>query len=286
MFRPHLLGLGSRYKRVLLLMLPIAFLLVFFAYPIADVFRLAFTDFNVSAGGRLANFEWYFGNPDQRAILLRTFKSAFIVLVGCLFLGYPYAYLMTKVTSRTRLLLMAVVLLPFWTSLMVRTYSWVVIFGDQGPIAKFFGIFGLKVHLLGTVTAVTIAMIQIMLPFFILPLYSTLSRIDMNLMAAARSLGANSFSVFKNVYLPLSMPGVMAGSSIVFVISLGFYFTPALVGSPQNSFLSQSMVIQVQELLAFGRAGVMGIVLLVVTLVIMWAGAKIGQAASGRSSRL
>jgi putative spermidine/putrescine transport system permease protein len=268
----------DRWRWPLLAVLPIGFALVIFGYPVLEIFRRSFTDFMTAGESGLANYVWYFSSDAQMTILVRTFLVALLVTGLCLLLGYPYAYLMTLVGPKARLILLGLVLMPFWTSLMVRTYSWVVLMNDKGPIMSFLHDLGVgQFRLLGSTTAVTIGMTQVMLPFMILPLYALIKNIDRGLLLAAQSLGAKPRVAFRRIYLPLSVPGVLSGSTIVFIMSLGFYFTPALLGSPRNSLISQQIVTQVAELLAFGRGGAMALVLLAITLVLLWLGYRAGR---------
>jgi putative spermidine/putrescine transport system permease protein len=163
-----------------------------------------------------------------------------------------------------------VVLVPFWTSLMVRNYAWLVLLQDGGVVNDWLEWVGIgRLSLIGNVTGVVIGMSQVLLPFMVLPLYASLSTLDRRLLLAAEGLGAHPALAFARVYLPLSLPGALAGALMVFVLSLGFYITPALLGSPQNSLLSQHIVSQVNSLLAWGRGGAMAIVLLAVTFVLL-----------------
>ncbi|MPZ24830.1 MAG: ABC transporter permease subunit [Dehalococcoidia bacterium] len=264
-----------RDRWILVALIPLAFVAIFFAYPVVEMLRRSFTDFLTPAESGFSNYEWFLGSSVQLEILRRTFTSALLVTGICLVLGYPYAYLMTLVGWRWRVIMMAAVLMPFWTSVIVRNYSWIILLQDNGPVVSALEDLGLgSVRLLGTTTAVVIGMTQIMLPFMILPLYSVLSRIDRSLLLAAQSLGANPRVAFVRVYVPLSVPGIMAGSTIVFILALGFYFAPVLLGSPQNSLLSQQIVEQVSTLLAFGRGGAMALVLLILTLLLLGLGAR------------
>ena len=257
---------------------PVAVLAVFFGFPIATMFLRAVTDFVTPGEGGLDNFRWFFSSDAQMTILQRTFVTSLIVTTLCLAIGYPYAYLMTVVGTRWRLVMLSAVLMPFWTSLIVRTYSWMLLLGNNGPVVDLLHALGMHdVRILGTTTAVAIGMTQIMLPFLVLPLYSQLTQIDRTLLRAAQIHGATPRTAFRTVYLPLSVPGITAGCTIVFVISLGFYFTPALLGSPQNSLLSQQIVSQVGSLLAFGRGGAMALALLVATLLVLGAGSVVAR---------
>jgi len=254
----------------LLALLPLTFILVIFAYPVLQMFRLSFTEIFGDESGWFGNYHWYLSDPVQMKILRRTFLVSFWVTSLCLLLGFPYAYLMTRVGSKVRLLMLGAVLLPFWSSLVVRTYAWVVLLQDNGPIKDLLGVFGLdNLRLLGNTTGVTIGATQVLLPFLVLPLYATLSRIDLRLLDAARSLGAKPRAAFFRIYMPLAVPGMLAGALIVFILMLGFYFTPALLGSTGNSLISQQIVVQVNQLLAFGRGGAMALVLLLSTLLVV-----------------
>lgn len=268
-------GGGRSARRVpsagaLLIVVPLVFVAAVFVYPLAQMVWLSFTDFR--GGGPTGfwdNYAWFLGNGTQVGILRRTFGVAALVTVACLALGFPYAYLMTLVSPRTRLVMIAFVLLPFWSNLVVRTFAWVVLLRDSGPVPSLLRSVGIDVSLLGTTAGVTIGAAQVLLPFLILPLYAGLSGIDRRLLDAAQSLGARPSTAFARIYLPLAVPGILAGTSVVFILTLGFYFTPALLGSPGNSLVSQQIANQVSELLAFGRGGAMAMVVLLATLVAM-----------------
>lgn len=280
----------GRLKWPLTAALPVAFLGVFFGYPVALMFAQSLTDFVNPGESGLDNYEWFMTTASQLTILRRTFTTSLLVTVICLAIGFPYAYLMTVVGPRWRMVMIGAVLMPFWTSLIVRTYSWMILLGDSGPVVNLLGKLGFDdVRLLGTTTAVTIGMTQVMLPFLILPLYSQLTQIDRRLLLAARIHGARPSTAFRTVYLPLAVPGITSACTVVFIVSLGFYFTPALLGSPQNSLLSQQIVEQVSGLLAFGRGGAMALILLVTTLALLGLGSlltlryrrALGQGAGG-----
>lgn len=260
----------SGRSRVLLIAVPVVFVAGVFGYPLLQMVWLSFTEFFGDAGGSvLDNYRWFLGSSAQMDILRRTFGVAALVTATCLVLGFPYAYLMTLVGPKVRLMMIAFVLLPFWSNLVVRTFAWVVLLRDSGPLLDVLRSVGIDVKLLGTTAGVTIGAAQVLLPFLILPLYAGLVGIDRRLLDAAQSLGARPAKAFVTIYLPLAVPGVLAGSSIVFILTLGFYFTPALLGSPGNSLVSQQIAIQVSELLAFGRGGAMAVVVLLITLLLM-----------------
>lgn len=255
----------------LILVIPaVIFILLVFGYPVLQMFWLSVTDFPESGGGWYSNYSWYFSDATQMTILRRTFLVSAWVTVSCLVLGFPYAYLMTTVNKRVRLVMFAGVMLPFWSNLVVRTYAWVILLQDVGPVPALLKTLGFDPpRLIGNVTGMSIGATQVLLPFLVLPLYAGLQTIDRKLLDAAESLGARPAKAFIKVYLPLAVPGVLAGSMLVFVLSLGFYFTPALLGSPGESLISQQIVVQTSKLLAFGRGGAMALILLTLTLVLL-----------------
>jgi putative spermidine/putrescine transport system permease protein len=216
------------------------------------------------------NYAWFFGTPVNLIVLQRTFVISAWVTVVCVVCAYPYAYLMTAVGPKMRLLLVLCVLIPFWISGVVRTLSWVILLQDSGVINSTLKALGLgTIRLIRTQTGVVIGMAQVLLPFMILPLYSVMKGIDLRLVRAAQSLGARPSWAFLTVYLPLSLPGVYAGAIIVFILALGFYITPALLGGPRSTMLSTLVQNQVLSLLQWGRGGAMGVVLLVATFLLL-----------------
>jgi putative spermidine/putrescine transport system permease protein len=266
---------GKRLRPSLwaLLVVPyLVFLLVVYAYPVYDILRQSVSDFVPPQQGGLDNYQWFFETSSNIRILARTVITAAIVTVITLLLAYPYAYYLTIVRPRARMALLAIVLVPFWTSLMVRNFAWVVLLQEDGPIkAALRAVGGQDIQLLGNITGVVIGEIQILLPFVILPLYARLRTIDRRLLDAAGSLGAPPWRGFLKVYLPLSVPGMLSGGVLAFVLSLGFYVTPMLLGSSREQLLSPLMVTQVNQLLAFGRGGAMAAVLLLVSLFLIGA---------------
>ncbi|MGW5685377.1 ABC transporter permease [Nonomuraea sp. NPDC003754] len=247
-----------------LLLLPALIALgVFFLYPLGSMLVSAFTDPEPGLG----NFAWFFGEQANMQVLGRTFSTALWVTLVALALSYPYAYAMTIVGARARAILTLLVLVPFWTSLMVRTFAWVILLQDTGVINKAVGALGMgPFSLIRTQTGVVIGMVQLLMPFMVLPLYAVMSGIDRRLLPAATSLGAHPVTAFVKVYVPLSLPGVSAGCLTVFISALGFYVTPALLGSPTDALISQQIFTQVNGLLKWGRGGAMGVVLLGLTL--------------------
>ncbi len=254
--------------RLLLLLPALAFLALLFALPLALIVVRSVTD-------PVPGFAHYVTIATAEVyvrVLVSTFGLALTVTLATVVLGYPVAYALTRSRGAWRSLLVALVLLPFWTSLLVRTYAWMVILGRYGIVNKTLMALGLTeepLRLLHTGLATHIGMIHILLPFLILPLWSVMTRLDPALTMAARSLGASPLRAFLRVFVPLTLPGVMAGAMLVFILALGFYVTPALLGGPADLTLSMLISQQVSELLAWGFASALAVTLLVATLAVL-----------------
>src|SRR5262245_4312510 len=238
-------------------------LLLLFVLPLGRLFALSFE------GGSLAWYEKALTGGLYTSILLRTFEIAAIVTVCCLVIGYPVAFLLATTTPMWRAVGFAFVMLPLWTSVLVRTYAWMVLLGRNGIINRILidsGLLDAPVALLNSRLAVILGMVHVMLPFMILPIYSALTRIDPDLPTAARGLGASAARILTTIYLPLSLRGIVAGVTLVFVVSLGFYITPALLGGGKVMMYAMVIEQQVREFLAWNFAGALSVILLAVTL--------------------
>ncbi|MDH6195263.1 putative spermidine/putrescine transport system permease protein [Mycobacterium frederiksbergense] len=259
--RPRLSSAG------ILLMLPaLAVVLVFFLYPVIALSARSFLEPEPGLG----QYARLLTDSTTLTILTRTLVVAAIVTVTTLLLSYPYAYLMSLSGPGIRALLLFLVLLPFWSSLMARTFSWIVLLQPNGIVAGLLRRVGLgDVQLLGSQFGVTVAMTQVLLPFMVLPLFNNMVQIDRRLVSAAYSMGASRTRAFLKVYLPLSVPGIAAGSVLVFILSLGFWVTPRLIGSPQQSLVGQLIETKAGRLLDFAGAGAISLVLLVITAVLL-----------------
>ncbi|MBU8808280.1 ABC transporter permease [Mycolicibacterium goodii] len=270
----------GRRGTLLLLGVPVVFLVVFFAAPMVYMGRRSLEN------GGLAGYVEILSSPVYLQVLGNSFKTALLTTLSTVLLGYPLAYAIARVNGALRILLLGLVLMPFWSSLLARTFSWLALLQDTGLINTVLNNMGLidqPLPLVRTELGVTIAMVHIMLPYFVLPLFATMVKIDRTLLRAAESLGANAFQRFYRVFLPLSMPGVGAGASLVFILSLGFYITPAVLGDPNQAMIGEVIATELQTI-GFSRAGALGIVLLVATLVLL---AVLGaaRAAYQRSNR-
>lgn len=264
---------GRRYGPVgsLALLAPMAVLLaVVFIYPIADLLAASVWDPDFT----LAHYRKLFTEPLYLTVLLRTLRIAFLVTAFALALGYPVAYVMSRVDGWKARALAACVLIPLWTSVLVRSYAWTVLLQRRGIVntaLQRLGVIDEPLPLLYTEGAVLLAMTHVLLPFIILPIYSTLRRIPADLTRAAQNLGAGGAATFRHVVLPLSLPGVAAGCVIVFILALGFFITPALVGGPRTLMISTLIGQQATELLNWPFAGALAAVLLGVTLALVLA---------------
>jgi len=236
-----------------------------------DFYLLASLDLRRDAQGHIGVAK------DESAIyvevIARTFYISIAVTLICLVLGYPLAYLISTQPPQRAGLLLIMVLLPFWTSLLVRTTAWVVVLQGEGVVNTFLGWLGLidKEHPLALIhnrVGVLIAMTHILLPFMILPIYSVMKSIPPSYMRAASSLGASPVRAFLRVYVPLSLPGVSAGCLLVFILALGYYITPALVGGPHDQMLSYFIAYFANQVTNWGMAAGLSAILLGLVLIL------------------
>lgn len=250
----------------------VLFLLLFFGWPLVDMAVRSFTEPSPS------NYEIFTASPVYRDAYVTTFRVALVTTFACLLLGYPYAYLMHVSGRRVALLLGFFVLLPFWSSILVRTYAWTVWLQDTGivnTVLTDLGVIDEPLALMRNTLGTTIGMTHVLLPFMVLSLYAGMRRIDPVLTRAAKSMGATPWTAFRRVFLPLSASGIYAGCLIVFVISLGFYLTPAILGDPSDALVGQMIVDQVSGQLEFGVGSALGLVLLALTLLAVWLGTRV-----------
>jgi putative spermidine/putrescine transport system permease protein len=237
--------------------------------PVTSFYLLAALDLTRNVDGGIVA-----APPDQaiyRDVFARTFIISFSVTALCLILGFPVAFLLVTLPQNRSNLLMIFVLLPFWTSLLVRTCAWIVLLQRQGVIndaMQMFGIVNEPLRLIYNRFGVYVAMTHVLLPFMILPLYSSMKAISPAYMRAAASLGAPPVIAFLRVYLPQTLPGVGAGSLLVFILALGYYITPALVGGGADQMISYFIALYTTETANWGLASALGAALLVATLLL------------------
>lgn len=217
--------------------------------------------------------------PEDRRVygnlFIKTFVLAGVITLTCLILAYPVAHLLATLPMKWSNLLMILVLLPFWTSLLVRTTSWMVLLQQQGVVNNMLVAAGIltedgRIAMMYNQTGTIIAMTHILLPFMILPLYSVMKTIPPSYARAARSLGATSWTTFRRIYLPQTLPGIGAGSLLVFILAVGYYITPALVGGASGQLISNLIAFHMQDSLNWSLAAALASILLALVLVLYW----------------
>jgi putative spermidine/putrescine transport system permease protein len=251
-----------------LLVVPaLIFYLIVYVYPVARVISWSVYD----GGLTLKFYKELFSEPMYVRSLWNTIVISFLSTALCLLLGYPLAYLMATTSAAARRVLMFLVLIPFWTSILVRTFAWIVILGNNGIVNRTLVALGLTdgpVKMLFNLIGVQIGMVHVLLPFMVFPLVAVMLRIDPNILNVARSLGAPPRRAFRHVFLPLSAPGIAAGCVLVFLLAVGFYVTPALLGGTGQVTLATMIEMEINTLLNWGLAATLGVLLLVVVGII------------------
>ncbi|MGL4526128.1 MAG: ABC transporter permease [Aestuariivirga sp.] len=252
---------------VLGLMAPFFLLIIFaFLYPIARILLISVQEPTPGLG----NYYNIFDNPLYATVLLRTLRLATIVSVLCLILAFPIALLMSRSRGLKLAVISIFILLPFWSSILVRTAAWAVLLQRNGLInqgLEALGLIDAPLRLLFTQTAVILAMTHVLIPFMVLPIYGALRNIPHELGRAASVCGASPLRVFWEVTLPLALPGVVGGFILVFLTSLGYFITPALLGSPQERTISTLISQQIREFSNWPfAAALVGVLLVVVML--------------------
>ena len=239
------------------------------ASPWTDKNLLAAVDLERNTAGNIAAMPE--GASANRLIMIRTFVTAALVTLACILIGLPYAMVAASVEGWRRQILLGAVLLPLWTSLLVRTAAWYIVLQDNGLInaaLKGLGLTSTPIPLMFNRLGVIIAMTHVLLPFMVLPIFSVLIAIPRNLMPAAASLGAHPLRAFLHVLLPLSMRGVVSGALLVFMAALGYYITPALIGGANDQMISSVIAYYATAAANWGMAGALGLVLLAMTILL------------------
>jgi len=250
----------------------LALLGVFFVLPLGNVVRWSVLD----PGGAGLTGVYYVRALSETIylrVILNTFRISLYVTVICLLLAYPVAYLLASVPRRVANLLMILVVLPFWISLLVRLYAWIILLQKAGLVNSALLRLGLVTEplpLVYNLTGVIVGMVHVLLPFMILPLYSVMKGIDPNLMVAAQNLGGTPAQAFRRVFLPLTYPGIGAGVLMVFMLSIGYFVTPALLGGLKETFIAQLIEQQVSVLIDWNFAAALAALLLAVTLIVYY----------------
>jgi len=244
--------------------------------PVGWLFWLSLFDDDGQFG--LANYRRLMEQPSYGRILLATFEISALTTAICAVLGYLLAYLLAQLSPRSAGVLMIGVLMPFWTSILVRTYAWLVLLQRDGLINAWgmqLGLWRQPLALAYNLTGTVIGLVHIMLPFLVLPLYGSMRAIDRDCLKAAASLGANPVAAFWRVYFPLSQPGLFAGAVIVFILSLGAFVTPAVLGGGKVIMAANAVASDVELFFDWGPASALGVVLLVLTALLLGVAARL-----------
>jgi ABC-type spermidine/putrescine transport system permease subunit I len=244
--------------------------------PVGWLFYLSFT----GSDGQLSfvNYQKMIEYKSYARTFVTTFEVSILTTLICILIGYPLAYFLAMLPERLAGFFMLAVLLPFWTSLLVRTYAWLVLLQKNGILNDFamtIGLWDSPLKLVHNLTGTLIGMAHIMLPFLVLPLYGSMKKIQRDLMHAAANLGASPVQAFWKIYFPMSLSGMVAGSLIVFVLCLGFYVTPAVLGGGRVIMVATQITAILENQFDWGAASALGVVLLVVTMVILTLATKL-----------
>lgn len=250
--------------------------LIVMVIPVGWLFYLSFLsdDGNFS----LEHYNRMLESKAYARIFWTTFKVSFLTTGICILLGYPLAYFLSQLPKRAAALCMLTVLLPFWTSLLVRTYAWLVLLQSKGLVNEWaisLGLWDEPVRLVHNLTGTLIGMVHIMLPFLVLPLYGSMKAISEDYLKASSNLGAGPVQTFWNIFFPLSLPGLFAGALIVFVLCLGFFVTPAVLGGGKVIMVSNQITNNIELFFNWGAASALGVVLLAITLGILFAATRL-----------
>ena len=251
-------------KHIALLVPALLLIVVAFTYP---VFWLLLRSFSDPSWG-MQNYQVALGKGIYLKVLWNTVSIAGATTFFCLLLGYPVAYSMVHSSALIRKLLIYVVLIPFWTSILVRTFAWMVLLQRNGLVNDILlgiGILQEPLDLIFNRLGVLLGMVQILLPFMIFPLFSVMNKIDHSYMLAASNLGARPVMQFFRVYLPLSLPGIVTGSMLVFIVSLGYFITPALLGGRKDTMIAQLIHERISEFGDWGLPSALAVILLLGT---------------------
>jgi putative spermidine/putrescine transport system permease protein len=258
----------------LLVLVPLAALAIFYLYPLSKVLWLSVT---VPTPG-LGNFAVLASSSAVQRILLTTLRICVMTTVLALAIGYLIAYAALHVRARHGELMLFVVLLCFWLSVLIRAFAWLMLLQSRGVVNTVlmeWGVIASPLALVRNELGVVIGMVHYMVPYAVLPLYANMKGIDARLVPAARGLGASRWQAFRRVYFPMSLPGLAAAGILVFIFSLGFYVTPALLGGGKTVMIAEYIALQITDTLNWGLATMLASVLLLAVLLILAAAARV-----------
>jgi putative spermidine/putrescine transport system permease protein len=257
----------------------LAFLAIVYAWPVGSLLLTSFTD----PMPGLQHYRRLFATQVYAAVFLRSFGLAAVVTLFTVLIAYPISHHLTRITERRRRLVLLLILIPSWTSVLVRSFGWMILLGRHGIVNSLIqaaGFTNRPVQLMFDTQAVAVAMIAILLPFAVMPMYTRMRSIDPMLLLAAENLGARKLDCFVRIHLPLSLPGITAAASLVFVLSLGFFITPSLLGGTRDITVAMLILQQFQALLNWGFGAALSAMLLLLAVITLAAFALAGRAAS------
>ena len=279
--RPHAEGLKQdafleRLRLFGLCSPALLLVLVIMVLPVTWLFYISFLSDEGTFS--LEHYQRMIDSKSYTRIFLTTFKVSILTTFICVIIGYPLAYFLSQLPRRAADICMITVLLPFWTSLLVRTYAWLVLLQRKGILNTWaidLGLWDEPLKLVHNLSGTLIGMVHIMLPFLVLPVYGSMKVIDNDYLKAASNLGATPAQAFRQVFLPLSMPGLFAGALIVFVLCLGFFVTPAVLGGGKIIMVSMRITDNIELFFNWGAASALGVVLLALTMGILYASSRL-----------
>ena len=277
---------SRHWREPLFLISPgLAFLVLAFFFPAFQMLALSLVD-EQTAGLTLKHYAKVVRDDFYLGVTLRTFRLSLIITAVCLVLGFPLAVIMSRAGPRTRTVLLILIVLPLMTSVVIRTFGWLVILGPGGLLSLVLTQTGLAdrpVSLMHTEAGIVIAMVQVLLPFLVLTTLGSMNRIPPDLEFAVRTMGAGFFTSLRHVTLPLSLPGLVSGSLLVFALSISSFITPSLVGGVRLPVMASSIYQQVTGSFDWGFAAALSVALLAVTLVVIVPYMIVSNRAGGRS---
>jgi putative spermidine/putrescine transport system permease protein len=267
-------GRAWRARPGLMVVGALIFCAIVYLGPMLSLIGWAFRD--PQTGWSLTQLWRVVGDDAYQLAFLTTFRISATTTLVCIVIGYPYAYLMATSSPQLAALLVAAVMIPFWTSVLARSLAWMILLGRKGIINEWLAAAGAierPIPLLFNSIGVQIGMVHVLLPFMVLPIWAVLSRLDASLPRAARSLGASPARAFLHVTLPLSLPGLAAGATLVFMLAIGFYITPALLGGPNDLTIASLIEMEVRDLLDWPFGAMLSLVLLALVAAVFALGA-------------
>ena len=253
----------------LLLILPLLALLAFlYVWPMVQVFWISVSDPELG----LQNYAKLIENRGIHKMLLTTFKICIVTTALALFFGYVVSYAMVHVSDRHSTWMLLFILVPFWVSVLARAFSWLMLLHDNGivnDLLRAWGITDEPVHLVRNQIGVFIGMVHYMIPYAVLPLYASMRAIDQRCVTAARGLGAGPFEAFWRVFLPLSLPGLIGAGVLVFILTLGFFVTPAILGGGKTMMIAEYVSVQILQTIRWGIGAMLAVTLLMIVLALL-----------------